>query len=285
MDYFQPLERPTSFRKLAASMWRPPNDPHIYGQVDVDATNALAFVDDYNKNNDCKITITHVVVRALAIAFRRHPEANAKVTATRFLQRKRVEIFCQVATGGGRDLSGYKISDVDKKSLQEISAALTRGATDIREDKDPSFKRSRNMFHILPLFALRFVLWVMSFLQNTLHLHLPSLGMPIDAFGAAMVTNVGPFGVDTAWAPLVPIARCSLLILVPQIKQRPWVVDGRVEPRPILRLCASFDHRIIDGYLAGKLNKVVEEVLGNPELLLTEAERGGADAGGESSES
>ena len=273
MKYFQPLERPTSFRKLASSMWRAPNDPHIFGQVDIDATNTLAFIDEYNEKNDCKITVTHVVVRALAIAFARHPEANCKAGFARLLQRTMVEIFCQVAAGGGRDLSGFKIPQADKKSLKEISAALTRGATNIREDKDPAFKRSRNMFQVMPLWALRFVLWIMSFLQNTLHLNLPSLGMPIDAFGAAMVTNVGMFGVDTAWAPLVPISRCSLLILVPKIKERPWVVDGAVMPRPILRLCASFDHRIIDGYLAGKLNGVIEEVLYDPSKLLTAAEQ------------
>ena len=102
---------------------------------------------------------------------------------------------------------------------------------------------------------------------NELHLHLPKQGMPSDPFGSAMVTNVGMFGIDTAFAPFTPIARCPMIILVPQVRQRPWVVDGEVVSRPVLRLCGTFDHRVIDGYHAGKLSAEITELLTNPEQL------------------
>jgi pyruvate dehydrogenase E2 component (dihydrolipoamide acetyltransferase) len=101
-------------------------------------------------------------------------------------------------------------------------------------------------------------------LTNELHLHLPDLGMPRDPFGSAMVTNVGMFGIDTAFAPFTPIARCPMIILVPEVRARPWVVDGAVESRPVLRLCATFDHRVIDGYHAGKLSSAIQELLRDP---------------------
>jgi pyruvate/2-oxoglutarate dehydrogenase complex dihydrolipoamide acyltransferase (E2) component len=51
------------------------------------------------------------------------------------------------------------------------------------------------------------------------------------------------------------------------------VVGGRVEPRPILRLCGTFDHRVIDGYHAAEISAEVQELITNPKSLLTPAER------------
>ena len=41
---FTPVANVSSFRRMAAGMWRSPRDPSIYGQMDVDATAALAFL-------------------------------------------------------------------------------------------------------------------------------------------------------------------------------------------------------------------------------------------------
>ena len=35
---------PSTFRRIAACMWGRPSDPTIYGSMDVDATDLLAFV-------------------------------------------------------------------------------------------------------------------------------------------------------------------------------------------------------------------------------------------------
>jgi len=60
-------------------------------------------------------------------------------------------------------------------------------------------------------------------LVNELDFDLPAQGMPRDPFGSAIVTNVGMFGIDTAFAPLLPMARCPMLILVPEVRRRPFV--------------------------------------------------------------
>jgi len=112
----------------------------------------------------------------------------------------------------------------------------------------------------------------LSFLVNTLNLDLPGLGLPRDPFGSAMVTSVGMMNVDTGFAPFTPVARCPLIATVTKVRQRPWVVDGRIEPRPILRLCGTFDHRVIDGYHAAEISTEVEDLLEHPERLLTPVE-------------
>ena len=144
-----------------------------------------------------------------------------------------------------------------------------RQAAKIRGGGDENYEQSRGMLRRLPWWLTRAVLDASDYLVNELHLDLSSQGMPLDPFGSAMVTNVGMFGIDTAFAPFLPIARCPMLVLVPQIRDRPWVVDGRVESRPVLRLCATFDHRIIDGFQAGKLSSTVAELLTTPDRLGT----------------
>jgi pyruvate dehydrogenase E2 component (dihydrolipoamide acetyltransferase) len=261
-------------------MWRAPNDPHIFGSVDIDMTAAESFLADYNGRHGCKATVTHLVTRAVAMTLAKHPEYNAKVGWWRIRVRSRVDVFCQVAADGGRDLSGFRIDAADTLSIAEIAAALGRAAQNIRGGKDPAFDRSRRLFRALPLWAIRMIVGFMSFLANTLNLNLPSLGLPRDPFGSAMVTSIGMMDVDTAFAPFTPVARCPLIATVTKVRQRPWVVGGRVEPRPILRLCGTFAHRVIAGYHAAEISAEVQALLTDPESLLTPAERNavGVDA-------
>jgi pyruvate dehydrogenase E2 component (dihydrolipoamide acetyltransferase) len=97
--------------------------------------------------------------------------------------------------------------------------------------------------------------------------------MPRDPFGSAMVTSVGMLGIDTGFAPFTPIARCPIIATVTRVRPRPWVVGERVEPRPVLRLCGTFDHRVIDGFHAGLVSGEIERLLGEPEQLLLAHER------------
>lgn len=273
MGYYRALENPSSFRKLAAAMWRAPNDPHVFGSVDVEATPVLAFLEAYNRRFGCKVTVTHLVARAIALLLARHPELNAKVGFASIRLRNRVDVFCQVSTEAGRDLSGSKLEGVDRMSLAAIAASLSRAAADIRADRDPAFRRSRGLFKALPLWALRMVLGLISFVANTLSWHLPRLGLPRDPFGSAMVTSVGMLGIDTGYAPFTPVARCPMIITVTRVRSRPWVVGDEVVPRPVLRLCGTFDHRVIDGFHAGQLSEEMEQLLAHPEQLLADGER------------
>jgi pyruvate dehydrogenase E2 component (dihydrolipoamide acetyltransferase) len=107
-------------------------------------------------------------------------------------------------------------------------------------------------------------LWVTDVVTNELNIHLPKLGMPKDPFGTAVITNVGMFGIDTAFAPFVPLGRAPLLLLVTAVKDRVVAVNGKPEVRPVLRLCATFDHRIVDGSAAGRLSQIITRLVANP---------------------
>jgi pyruvate dehydrogenase E2 component (dihydrolipoamide acetyltransferase) len=263
---FTPVEDASSFRRMAAAMWRSPSDPSIYGSMDVDATPALAFLREHESN--IKLTITHLVARAVAVAMRDQPEINGKVRFWGKLeQRATIDIFVTVATEGNRDLSGARIERADEKPIVELAREIRDRVGKIRSGKDASYKKSRTALKQVPWWLARPVTWLSDVLVNELHLDLTSQGMPQDPFGSAIVTSVGMFGIDSAFAPFVPLARCPMLILVPEIRPRPWAVGDRVEVRPVLRLCATFDHRIIDGAAAGRFAARLTGLFANPAQL------------------
>ena len=228
------------------------------------------MIDQARRQRGLKLTMTHVVTQAVARAFAEHPELNAKVgLGGRILQRETVDVFVSVATDGGRDLTGVRLDEADALSLEQIAAGVAERVESTRKDEDPTYRRSRDLMRRLPSPLLRPMLWLTDVLTNELHLHLPAASMPRDPFGSVVVTNVGMFGIDTAFAPFVPLARCPMLLLVTAVRERPWVVkrpDGSsaVEPRPVLRLCATFDHRIVDGAAAGRLAESIVRWVESP---------------------
>ena len=51
------------------------------------------------------------------------------------------------------------------------------------------------------------------------------------------------------------------------IVQRPMVIDGKIEIRPMMYLALSYDHRIIDGKEAVSFLVRVKEILEDPRRL------------------
>ena len=268
MSQFTPVPDASSFRRMAAAMWRSPSDPSIYGSMDVDATAALAFLASHSAATATRLSITHLVARAVALALRDQPELNGKVRFWgRLEQRRTIDVFVTVATEGNRDLSGARIERADEKSLAELAREIRDRVGKIRSGKDASYQKSRGALQQVPWWLARPATWLSDVLVNELHLDLAAQGMPVDPFGSAIVTSVGMFGIDSAFAPFVPLARCPMLILVPEIRPRPWAVGDRVEVRPVLRLCATFDHRIIDGAAAGRFAARLTQLFADPDRL------------------
>lgn len=269
MSDFVPLDNPSSFRRIAASVWHRPNDPSIYGNAEIDMGPALKLLAGVNAQGGAKITVTHLVAKALAVAIARFPEINARVRFWGKIEvRKTVDLFLQVASEGGRDLSGHRLANADKLPLIEFAASVKKAADAIRNDSDQKFKKSRGLISRLPWWFLRPFLALGSLFTNELNIDMSGSGMPKDPFGTAMVTSLGMWGVDEAYAPMLPIARCMMILLVPQVKDKVWVENGQMVIKPTLKLCATFDHRIVDGVHAAKLCGVLRELLDRPEQLV-----------------
>jgi pyruvate dehydrogenase E2 component (dihydrolipoamide acetyltransferase) len=79
------------------------------------------------------------------------------------------------------------------------------------------------------------------------------------------VTNLGDLGVETAFGIIYPPQ--VALVGLGRVVERPWVFDGRVEPRPVLTASISADHRAIDGRRAGLFLGALERWVQKPEAL------------------
>ncbi|AHG00498.1 branched-chain alpha-keto acid dehydrogenase subunit E2 [Halostagnicola larsenii XH-48] len=85
------------------------------------------------------------------------------------------------------------------------------------------------------------------------------------------ITNVGGIGGEYA-TPILNYPESGILA-IGEIKRKPRVVtdeDGTesIEPRSIMTLSLSFDHRLIDGAVGARFTNALMEYLEDPELLL-----------------
>jgi len=226
---------------------------------------ALAYLEQIRAETGVRVTVTHLVARGVALAIRRYPTLNGIVARGRIYLRATVDLFLQVAIDGGADLSGIKIDRVDEKSAIEIAGEVEVRVERLRQRRDRQVERTKSMLDRIPLLLLGPIMRAISYLIYDLDLDLSRLGVVKDEFGSGMITNVGTFGIDFAFAPLLPLGRCAMLLLMSEVKPRPLVVNGKLEVRDTLRLCGTFDHRIVDGYQAGVIARELRASIEQPE--------------------
>ena len=83
--------------------------------------------------------------------------------------------------------------------------------------------------------------------------------------GTFTITNGGIYGSMLSTPILNPPQ--SAVLGMHNIVQRPVVVNGQVEVRPVMYLALSYDHRIIDGKEAVSFLKIIKESLEQPQRL------------------
>jgi len=267
MRGFHRERRLSSWRRMALHAWHGPGDPSVYGTLEIDIGEARDLIGELREKSGRRVTVTHLVGRALALAIAERPEVNAILRFGTLYRRESIDIFFQVAFDGGEDLNGAKVTSADKKSVVEIAQDLEDAARAVRERRTDAV-RTASRFKLLPSALTGIALRATSFATYDLGLDLSRLGVPYDGFGSAMITNVGSFGLSTGNAPLVPFSRCPIVLLVGEIRERPVVRDGAVVPRPILPLGVTFDHRLLDGFQASKMAARFTELLEHPRTLV-----------------
>jgi pyruvate/2-oxoglutarate dehydrogenase complex dihydrolipoamide acyltransferase (E2) component len=86
------------------------------------------------------------------------------------------------------------------------------------------------------------------------------------AAGTTLVTSVGMFGPGAGWAiGIVPLH--TLCLTIGGVMLKPGVVEGRIEPRELLAVTASFDHDIVDGAPAARFAARLREIVEGAEVL------------------
>ena len=254
------LDRHDSGAKRMQHLWKRPTDPSIYSTLEVDATALERWLGRHPR-----VTLEHVVIKAVATALARHPDANARLRFGRIVPRETVSVTAVVTTAGpdGRAMTrNLQIERADRRTIQDIAAEARDKAAGLMRagvrgiDADP-LKRLPAAA-VRPLFAL--LRWL-------------DVNPGRDHFSSAIVSNLGVFGADeTAWASgFVPLTRQFPIywcLTLPGIRRQAVVIGDQVEVRPVIALHSTFDHRIFTGSLIAAVYGVVADCLRDPDTKL-----------------
>ena len=86
--------------------------------------------------------------------------------------------------------------------------------------------------------------------------------------GTFTITNGGIFG-SLMSTPILNPPQSGILGMH-KIQQRPMVVDGKIEARPMMYLALTYDHRIVDGREAVQFLVHIKDLIEDPSRLLLE---------------
>jgi 2-oxoglutarate dehydrogenase E2 component (dihydrolipoamide succinyltransferase) len=201
--------------------------PHVTSFIEVDVTNIVRWrekiKDSFAKREGQKITYTPLFIEAAAKALREFPNVNASIDGYKIIQRKSVNIGMAAALPDG-NLIVPVIKNADQKNLLGI----------VKDVNDLADRARKNKLS------------------------------PDDIVGGTFtITNFGSFDSLTG-VPVINQPQVAILG-VGTIKKRPWVletVDGDVIAiRHICMLSLSYDHRLVDGALAGQFIKRIQQLL------------------------
>jgi pyruvate dehydrogenase E2 component (dihydrolipoamide acetyltransferase) len=175
-----------------------------------------------------KMTVTAIALKVCASALKVFPQFNASIDMAKEEIVYKQYINIGVAVDTDRGLLVPVIRDVDKKNIVELAAELTQLSKKAKERK---------------------------------------LTPDEMAGGTFTITNLGGIG-GTGFSPIVNHPEVAILGLSRSRMEPEWVSsNSKFEPRLILPLSLSYDHRLIDGADAARFLRWIAEAFEQPFLL------------------
>ena len=169
---------------------------------------ALAYMEEFRRKTGRRITVTHLMTKAVGEALRRCPEANAILRFNKIHLRKKVVLSVLVVQpdedGGKVDLTAARIEDADQKSLVQIADELDKVIRDVRARKDKALEKGKTVVQRVPFMFMNLFLKLLSFFMYTLNLDLSVAG---DAARCLRRRYRSPTWGPWAWTP--PTCRWS----------------------------------------------------------------------------
>ena len=210
--------------------------PHVTHQDEVDVTKlveARSNLEAEAEEHGISLTYMPFVMKACAAALQDVPQVNVSLDEESEELVKKHYYNIGIATATDAGLMVPVVDGVDSKGLLEVAS-----------EANEKIKKAR---------------------ERTIS--------PTEMQGGTFtISNIGGIGGEFG-TPIINEPESAILALG-EIKKKPRVVeqDGEetIEPRHILTLSLSFDHRVLDGADAARFTNAVEKYLQNPNLLLLE---------------
>jgi len=254
-------------RKLSIATWSRPTEGNIYGKLTLDVREALRYLQYLRDISGEKVTITHLVGKAVGAVLKSSPDLNGRIVFGNYKQYPDVSVSFLVATDDGKDLAKIKMSDIDRKSTVEIARELRERAAKLRAGKDTEWEKNKPILRNLPTWLIKPIVWATGLLTGAMGVAMPSLGLEAFPFGACVITSVGMFDIDEGYAPPVPFAHVPFLLAVTRIRDEVVAEHGLPVIRPQMHIMATIDHRFMDGYQGAQLATVIRKYFARPWML------------------
>ena len=201
--------------------------PHVTAYVEADLTEMVVWRNAnkiaFQKKNNEKLTFTPLFIECVAKAIKDFPMINSSLDGTSIIVKEDINIGMATALPNG-NLIVPVVQNVDKKSLQELAAATNELVEKARNNKLKADDTKGSTFTI---------------------------------------SNVGTFG-SVMGTPIINQPEAAILA-TGIIKKRAEVMERKdgdsIEIRHMMYLSLSFDHRIVDGYLAGSFLRRIADYM------------------------
>jgi pyruvate dehydrogenase complex dihydrolipoamide acetyltransferase long form len=221
-------------RTIAAHMSKSATTiPHVTNFDDADVTDLDVFrksVPPGYLGANVKLTMMPCVMKAVAIALRRHPVLNATVDEENGQMVYKQYVHLGVAVDTPRGLVVPVMQNVDRMRIPEIARSLMTIAERARQ-----------------------VQFTIEELRG----------------GTFTLSNLGAVGGSYS-TPIINYPEVAVLLLG-RSRWLPMVREGEIEPRLMMPLSLSYDHRVVDGAAAARfLTEVIDYLQSPGKLLLAE---------------
>ena len=199
--------------------------PHVTAYVEADLTNMVAWRNTnkvlFEKTHGEKLTFTPLFIEAVANAIKDFPMINASLDGKNIIVKQDINIGMATALPSG-NLIVPVVKNADKKDLKTLAGTINELA-----------QKSRS----------------------------GNLKAQDIKGGSFTISNVGTFG-SLMGTPIINQPEAAILA-TGIIKKRAEVIEksqgDTIEIRSMMYLSLSFDHRIVDGHLAGSFLKRIAQ--------------------------
>ena len=237
-------------KTLLISTWNQPSDPTAYVVNEYQMDNAMDFVKKCNADQkDVHITMTHAITLSCAWGLYKMRRDVGRLPFGTFKHSKRIGVTVLVDVEGGKDLVPVTIWDAHKMSIFEVGKIITEKVQRAKSGKDDRHNKATAAANYIPSFVAQPFAFALTYLSATVGINLGFLGLRNDAFGHVVITNVGPMGYNSAFAPLCPPVHQIALICTGKIDKRAIVdkEDGdKIKVANMMTCVSAGDHRYGD---------------------------------------
>ena len=219
--------------------------------IEADMTEAQAAL-EAAKSQGLRLTYSHLMVRAAALALAQNPELHQMVCGNRVHYPAHVDIALSVA-GDAMVAPLMVIKNADEKKLAEIAREIVERTPAVR-DADRALMNALDRWGFLvPLGFLR---------RALLRALFSSVSFRRKGSGTFQV-SVLP-GIDQGSSPAFS---SSAILVAGGVREKGVAVGGKMAVRPMVTLACYADHRVWDGRAGQRFLAAVRDVLESDRLL------------------